>query len=106
MKVTKVEDGFVAMSDGSFTGRRLYDSPQATLIHMAIRPGKAIESHAASVDMEFFVLEGRGLFIVGDESAEAGPGALVESPKDVPHGIRNVGPGELLVLAIKNGKSS
>jgi mannose-6-phosphate isomerase-like protein (cupin superfamily) len=105
MKITKIEEGFVVMSDEAFTGRRLYDSPQATLIHMTIRPGRAIEPHAASVDMEFFVLEGRGLFTVGEESADAGPGALVESPKDIPHGIRNLGLGDLRVLAVKNGKN-
>jgi hypothetical protein len=53
MKVTKVEDGFVVMSDESFTGRRLYDSPRATLIHMTIHPGRAIEPHAANADMRF-----------------------------------------------------
>ncbi len=106
MKITKIEDGFVVMSDEAFTGRRLYASPGATVIHMTVRPGKAIEPHAADVDMEFYVLEGKGLFTVGPESAEAGPGELVESPKGVAHGIRNEGTGELRVLAIKNGALS
>jgi quercetin dioxygenase-like cupin family protein len=85
------------------TGRRLYASGEAVVIHIAIEPGRAIEPHAAPVDMEFFVLEGSGLFTVGGESAEAGPGALVESPRNIPHGIRNTGPGPLRLLAVKNG---
>jgi mannose-6-phosphate isomerase-like protein (cupin superfamily) len=105
MRVTKAEDGVLVMRDGNMTGMRLYASPQAEVIHITVNPGRAIEPHAAKVDMEFYVLEGRGLFSVGDESASAGPGELVESPRDIPHGIRNPGPGALRVIAIKNGGS-
>ena len=36
--------------------------------------------------MEFFVLEGRGIFTIGGESAEAGPGARDQEsrPRDAP----------------------
>jgi mannose-6-phosphate isomerase-like protein (cupin superfamily) len=103
MKATYIEEGAVVMSDENMTGRRLYASAEAAVIHILVRPGREIAPHAAALDMEFFVLEGRGLFSVGEESLEAGPGTLVESPKDIPHGIRNPGPGPLRVLAIKNG---
>ena len=49
-----------------------------------------------------FVLEGRGIFSLGEESTEAGPGILLPSPRGVPHGMKNPGPGLLRVLAIKN----
>ena len=95
------------MSDDNFEGRRLYPSAPAPgggteLIHMSIHPGCVVAPHVAEVDMEFYVLEGRGSFSVGDEEKEAGPGSLVESPKGLAHGIRNSGPGELRLLAIKN----
>jgi quercetin dioxygenase-like cupin family protein len=106
MRITKIEEGFVVMNDEAFTGRRLYDSAATTVIHMTVNPGRSIEPHAAPMDMEFYVLEGRGIFSVGEETADAGPGALVESPKDIPHGIRNPGPGSLRLLAIKNGRPS
>jgi len=102
MKLTSIDQGFLVMSDENMEGRRLFASPDAAVIHITVQSGHAIEPHAASVDMEFFVLEGRGLFSVGGESAEAGPGVLVESPRDIPHGIKNPGPGPLRVLAIKN----
>lgn len=103
MRVVRVEEGFVVMSDENFTGRRLFASSEASVIHMTLNPGGSIAPHAAELDMEFFVLEGRGIFSVGSESAEASAGSLVESPAGVPHGIRNPGPGALKVLAIKNG---
>lgn len=104
MKVTHLEEGAVVMSDERMTGRRLYSSEAATVIHMTINPGKEILPHAADVDMEFFVIAGEGAFSVGDESAPAGPGSLVESPAGIAHGISNVGEKPLLLLAIKNGR--
>ncbi len=102
MTIRKIEEGALVMSDDNFTGRRLYGSADTVVIHMTINPGRAVEPHAAPVDMEFFVLEGRGIFTVGGETAESGPDALIESPAGVPHGIRNPGPGKLRLLAIKN----
>jgi mannose-6-phosphate isomerase-like protein (cupin superfamily) len=104
MKTTRLEDGFVVMSDRNMTGRRLYASAEATIIHMTINPGGAVEPHSAEVDMEFFVLSGEGRFLVGEDSVLAGPGTLVESPAGIPHGIANVGEEPLLLLAVKNGK--
>ena len=106
MKITKVEDGFVVMSDGNMTGRRLYESSGCAIIHMTVQPGREVAPHAAAVDMEFYVLEGRGRFMVGDESREAGPGSLVESPRNISHGIVNTGSGPLRLLAIKNNRPS
>ena len=105
MKVTRIEEGAILMQDARMTGRRLYASDAATVIHMVVNPGQEIAPHAADVDMEFFVVSGRGRFTVGDEAAEAGPGALVESPAGIPHGIANPGTSPLELIAVKNGKA-
>lgn len=104
MKVTRLEDGVLVMDNERMTGRRLYSSEAAAVIHMTINPGKEVLPHAADVDMEFYVMAGKGRFSVGDESAVAEAGSLVESPAGIPHGISNVGEQPLLLLAIKNGK--
>ncbi len=103
MKITGIDEGFLAMSSEDMVGRRLYASGSTAVIHITIQVGRAIEPHATDTDMEFFVLEGRGHFTIGAESAEAGANTLVEGPKGLVHGIRNPGPGLLRVLAIKNG---
>jgi mannose-6-phosphate isomerase-like protein (cupin superfamily) len=105
MRTTRLDEGFVVMSDGSMTGRRLYASSAIAVIHMTINPDREVAPHSAEVDMEFFVIAGTGRFSVGDEAIVAGSGTLVESPAGVPHGIANVGEGPLELLAIKNGKS-
>ena len=105
MRITKVQDAFIVMSDQNFTGRRLYASDETAVIHITINPGGAIEPHSAELDMEFYVASGRGIFSVGDQVAEATQGCLVESPAGVAHGIRNPGPEPLEILAIKNGRA-
>jgi len=102
MEITRVEDGTIVMSDEDMTGTRLYSSPHAVVIHMTINPGRAIMPHSASMDMEFFVLEGEAVFTVGEEEAVVQPGALVVGPRDISHGIRNTGHVPLKILAIKN----
>ena len=118
MKVTRFDEAFIVMQDSRMTGRRLYASDGATIIHMTIHPNQEIAPHTADVDMEFFVIAGSGRFSVGGESADAGsgrfsvggesadagPGMLVESPADIPHGIANTGSIPLELLAVKNGK--
>jgi mannose-6-phosphate isomerase-like protein (cupin superfamily) len=101
MKVTRLEEAPIVMSNEDFTGRRLHAFPFAALIHMAVNPGRRIEPHAAEVDMGFFVVRGIGLFRIGGEEAVAEAGAFVESPAGLPHGISNLGDETLELVAVK-----
>jgi mannose-6-phosphate isomerase-like protein (cupin superfamily) len=72
------------------------------IVHIAVQSGGFVKPHVTPVDMEFFVLEGRGIFSLGEETMEAGVGTLMPSPRGIPHGMKNPGPGTLRVLAVKN----
>ena len=102
MKKIAIDGGTLLRDDSGLLARTLYSSSEAKIIHMTLRPGAAVKPHVSPVDMEFFVLEGSGTFQLGEESAEAGAGNLLPCPRGVPHGMRNDGPGDLRVLAIKN----
>jgi len=102
MKRVAIADGKIVKHDGGVTGRQIYDSEEAVVIHIEVEPGGAIAPHVTPVDMEFYVLEGQGRFILGEDHLDSGPGVLIPSPRGVPHGMRNLGPGPLRVLAIKN----
>ncbi len=104
MKATRLDEGFVVMSDERMTGRRLYASPSAVIVHMTVHPGREVEPHSADVGIELFVISGKGRFSVGDESIDAGSGVLIECPAGIPHGIANLGEGALELLVIKNGR--
>ena len=46
----------------------------------------------------YFVLEGEGRFVVGEETRTAGEGHAVWAPAGVPHGVRNDTNGRLVLL--------
>jgi quercetin dioxygenase-like cupin family protein len=102
MKKTAIDEGKIIKDDSGTLARVVYSAPEAMIVHIAVQPGGFVKQHVTPVDMEFFVLEGRGTFLLGEESTEAGPGILIPSPRGVPHGMRNAGPGVLRVLAVKN----
>jgi quercetin dioxygenase-like cupin family protein len=102
MITVSMGEGPILKDDSGTLARAMYSAPEAMIVHIAVRPGGFVAPHATSVDMEFFVLEGKGLFSLGGESVEAGEGTLIPSPAGIPHGMRNVGEGMLRVLAIKN----
>ena len=62
-------------------------------------PGQSQKVHIhGDQDKAYLVQEGTGLFAVGDEEHEAGPGAIIWAPAGVPHGVTNGGTGRLVLL--------
>jgi quercetin dioxygenase-like cupin family protein len=102
MKKTAIDEGRIIKDDSGVLARVVYSAPEAMIVHIAVGPGGFVAPHVTPVDMEFFVIEGEGTFILGEESTEAGAGTLIPSPRGVPHGMRNAGPGILRVLAVKS----
>ena len=102
MKRIGIDGGKVIKDDSGVLARSIYSAPEAMIVHITVRPGGFVKPHVTPVDMEFFVLEGRGTFTLGEESTEAGAGTLLPSPRGVPHGMKNEGPEILRVLAVKN----
>jgi quercetin dioxygenase-like cupin family protein len=67
----------------------------------AFEPGQEHALHAhEGMDKIYHVIEGQGLFLLEADDVPMQAGVLLVAPKGVPHGIRNTGPGRLLVLAI------
>jgi mannose-6-phosphate isomerase-like protein (cupin superfamily) len=46
------------------------------------------------------LLEGCGRWTAGDEVVELEPNQMLVVPADTPHGFRNVGDGQLLVVSV------
>jgi quercetin dioxygenase-like cupin family protein len=67
----------------------------------AFEPGQSHALHAhAGMDKVYQVVEGEGVFLLEGRELPARTGDLLVAPEGVPHGIRNSGPGRLLVIAI------
>jgi len=81
--------------------RKLYDSQHAQVMHITLGPGQSLKKHTTPVDVFFYVLEGTGVVEIGDESREAGPNTLIESPAGGSHCWHNRGDAVLRVLVVK-----
>jgi mannose-6-phosphate isomerase-like protein (cupin superfamily) len=67
----------------------------------AFEPGQEHRLHAhVGMDKVYHVLEGEGLFLLADREEPMEKGVMLVAPDGVPHGIRNTGPGRLVVLAV------
>ena len=77
----------------------LFESPQMFLDLYGLEPGQQQKTHAhAGASKFYFVLEGRGLFQIGEERRELGPGELAWAAAGEPHGVENRSRERLLLL--------
>ena len=89
---------YVAEKMGKAT---LFESPRLLVGLNAFEPGQQHALHAhAGQDKVYHVLEGDGVFLLDGRELAMTRGDLLVAPEGVPHGVRNTGPGRLLVLAV------
>ena len=62
-------------------------------------PGQsqAVHSHEGS-DKVYFVVQGRGLFQIGEEERALGKDEIALAPSGQKHGVKNTGPDRLVLL--------
>jgi mannose-6-phosphate isomerase-like protein (cupin superfamily) len=64
-----------------------------------LEPGQVQKTHAHDgADKFYFVLEGSGTFVIGNEERPAGAGSLVIAPAGVQHGVTNTANMRLSML--------
>jgi quercetin dioxygenase-like cupin family protein len=79
----------------------LFESPRLLVGLNAFEPGQAHTLHAhAGMDKVYHVLDGEGFFLLDGRELPTRAGDLLVAPAGVPHGVRNPGPGRLLVMAV------
>ena len=68
-------------------------------------PGQTQSPHThVREDKIYYVLEGRGVFTVGDEARELGPGEIALAPAGQNHGVTNNGQQRLVTLVFVTPK--
>jgi quercetin dioxygenase-like cupin family protein len=78
----------------------LFETAQMFCDVYCLEPGQQQKPHAhAGASKLYYVIEGRGTFLVGEERAELGPGGLAWAEPGEPHGVENRS-GERLVLLV------
>ncbi len=81
--------------------RELYHTTHAQVIHMSLSPDEVIPLHTTPVDVFFYILEGTGEVQIGEEKKFVDTEVLVESPANIPHGVKNTGKYTLRFLVVK-----
>jgi mannose-6-phosphate isomerase-like protein (cupin superfamily) len=101
MKIVDVKKAEVALNPHGVDARRIYESKNAQAVHITLKPGEALKKHITSVDVFFYVLEGKGTVEIGSEKKEVGQDMLIESPAKVPHCWYNESSDIFRVLVVK-----
>ncbi len=67
----------------------------------SFEPGQEhhLHSHKA-MDKVYHVIEGRGVFLLGDRELDLEAGQMLVAPEGVEHGVRNTSDQRLIVLAV------
>ena len=79
----------------------LFRTPRLLVGLNAFEPGQEHALHAhAGMDKVYYVLEGRGLFLLEGREEPMAVGVLLVAPEEVPHSIRNTSTARLLVLTL------
>lgn len=86
-------------SEDEFAKTNIFESERMFTDVYAFEPGQEQEphSHEAS-DKVYYVLEGRGTFVVNDEEREVGEGNVVVAEAGESHGVRNDSDARLRTL--------
>jgi mannose-6-phosphate isomerase-like protein (cupin superfamily) len=105
MKIVNVDSVALFDNPHGVEARILYDSEDCKTVFLCLKPKEALKLHTTPVDVFFYVLEGRGNVVVGDEKEEVVRNILIESPKGIPHLLENTGVGLFKVLVVQLPKS-
>jgi mannose-6-phosphate isomerase-like protein (cupin superfamily) len=74
---------------------RTSPAEQLTTTLAVLQPGGEQRPHRHLPEQVYFILEGRGLMTVGNETQPVGPGDCIFIPSGQPHGLKNDGEGTL-----------
>ena len=83
------------------TTKKLYDTENALIMHLMLKPGEKLKPHITPVDVAFYILEGNPDIMVGQEIRPAAQDDLIESPKNIVHCIYNNSTTTARVLVMK-----
>jgi quercetin dioxygenase-like cupin family protein len=79
----------------------LFASEQLFCDVYCLEPGQEQRVHAhAESDKIYYVLDGIGVFTLGDEESEQTPGDVIHAPAGIAHGVRNDSTSRLRCLVV------
>ena len=71
-----------------------------SLAHAVVKPGQTTKPHRLRTSEVYYLMEGRGIMHISDESEEVRPGQAIYIPPHSVQYIHNPGPRDLIFLCI------
>jgi quercetin dioxygenase-like cupin family protein len=101
MKTFKVDETKPFQNGHMVDARKILETTGAEVIHMTLTAGQALKKHTTPVDVFFYILAGKGEVEIGDETQTVEKDTVIDSPKGIPHLLRNTGDGAFKFLVVK-----
>ncbi len=101
MKITEVAKTAPARNPHNVDVRRIFESPDASVVIITLGPGESLKKHVTPVDVLFYVLEGTGTVEIGDERQSVGTDTMVESPAMIAHTWINESAAVFRLMVVK-----
>lgn len=104
MIFTTLENTDLMKNPHGIDARNVYNRESAMITVLTLQPGEALKPHTTPVDVAFYVLDGEGVCLVGEEKQAFKKDTLIESPKDITHCWYNESDAPFRVMVIKAPK--
>lgn len=101
MIIKKLADMPIMKTAHNVDARNLYNTENAVITVITLKPGQSLKKHITPVDVAFYVLRGKGVVEIGDEKETVEAHSLIESPKDIVHCWYNESGEDLVFMVIK-----
>ncbi|MBI9107843.1 MAG: cupin domain-containing protein [Spirochaetales bacterium] len=102
MKVRLLAESPLVFEAHKVQGREMYEKSGTTVVHLLLEQGGVLPSIPQPDDVFIYVIAGRGIIRVGDESFDVEADMLVKCPIDIPHGAENTGKDVFRLLMVKS----
>ncbi|AZR72782.1 hypothetical protein BBF96_04860 [Anoxybacter fermentans] len=89
------------VSKKSVQVKQVINRREVAVINVILQPGEVLPIHVTPVDVFFYVHQGKGTIIVGEEKQVVKQGEIVLGPKNIPHGLIASKDTEFSVLVVK-----
>lgn len=101
MIIKKLDETDIMDNAHNVDARNLYNTQDAMITVITLKPGQSLKRHITPVDVAFYVLSGTGVIEIGDEKQEVVADTLVESPRDIVHCWYNESSEPLCFMVVK-----
>jgi len=101
MKTITIHDPEYTVSPSGVRFARLFAGEKSVVAHVILEPGQTLPPHNVPGHANLFVLEGNPTISIGDETANFGPGTLIESPANIDKELSNHSKDIARILVIR-----